>query len=112
MQRTTLIHSIFGILIIIFGVVVLIDLFAKFIDIELLLAWWPLIVVLIGFVLISSPNSKTIWTGTALLLAGALALAERVGILTGDFRPIIIGIVVLLIGLLVVTPAVTIKKAE
>lgn len=108
MQRST----IFGILIVIFGVIVLIDLFAKFIDIELLVAWWPIIFVCIGFALISSPGSKTIWMGTALLLGGALAIAERVGVLTGDFRPIIIGMVVLLIGLVIVTPTVTSQKVD
>lgn len=112
MQRKAIPTILFGSLIVIFGVVVLIDLFAKFIDIEVLLAWWPLLFVFIGFILVSLSDSRTVWTGAALLLAGTVVLAERVGILTGDFRPILIGIVILLIGLLVITPVVTAKKDE
>lgn len=101
-----------GILIIILGLVLLVDLFVRFIDSELLIAWWPLVFVLIGFLLVGTKQSNTVWTGVALLLAGTVAVLDRTHLLGSGFRPILVGVVLVLVGLLVVTPIVTTPKQQ
>jgi len=71
---------IVGSLIVIFGIVLLVDLFARFIDIEVLLQWWPGIFVLAGLAMVSSEKSNTL-LGASLLLAGTTVLFEIVALL-------------------------------
>lgn len=104
-----MVQIIVGLGIILLGVIILIDLFARFVDIEVLLRWWPIVFILIGFLQISSQYSHAIWTGVALLLTGTIAVLDRMDLLGSEFRPIVIITVLLLVGLLLVTPAVTIK---
>ena len=111
-MNSRLVQIIAGSLIVIFGLVVLVDLFARFIDMELLLRWWPIVFIVIGILQVSSRYSHTVWVGTALLLVGTVAVLDRVGIVGTELRPIIIGIVLLLAGLLVVTPLVTAPKKQ
>ena len=112
MKNSDMVRIGVGVAIIILGLIVLIDLFARFIDIEILIAWWPLVFVLIGFLLVSSKQSNTLWTGVALLLAGTVAVLDRMDLFDTGFRPIITSVVLVLVGVLVVTPIVTTRKRQ
>ena len=112
MQKHVALQVGVGIAIILIGLVILIDLFAAFIDMKVLLAWWPVIFLLIGFLLISTPASNGVWIGVAMLLAGALAVFDRMDFVDPGLRPIIVLVVLVIVGLLIVSPAVTRKNSQ
>jgi len=110
MNKSNLVSILTGSAIIIFGVAILLNLFVRLIDTELLLVWWPAAFLLAGFVLISSSQTKAILIGVSMLLAAAVAVAERTGIVTGDFRIIIILTALLLMSIAIIAPTSTLKK--
>lgn len=95
--------------IVLFGLLLLADLFVRFLDIELLLQWWPVALVLVGLLLASTDRTR-ITLGTALALAGTIVLLARLELLTDGVRQVIEIIVLLLIGLAVITPRLLRKK--
>ena len=110
MNTANLTSIIVGLIIIIFGVAVLVNLFVRLIDVEVLLLWWPAAFLLAGFVLLSSAQTKAILIGVAMSLAAAVAIVERMGLVSGDFRVIIILTALLLLSLAVLTPTAALKK--
>ena len=110
MQKNVAVQIGVGVAIILIGFVILIDLFATFIDMKVLLAWWPVVFLLIGFLLISTPASNSVWVGVAMLLAGALAVFDRMDFVDPGLRPIIILVVLVIVGLLIVSPTAVRKN--
>ncbi len=106
-----MLQLIIGGTIILFGIAVLVNMFARFIDTDALLKWWPAILIVVGLALASS-NSKQPALGAAIALAGVVIVLGRSGLMTDDLRRIIELIVVLLVGLALITPAVTRKSAK
>ena len=96
---------VIGVGLIIFGLVLLVNLVGRFIDVQLLLRWWPVAIIAAGFVIVSMDKSR-VFVGLSLLLAGTTVLLARLGLLDGVLRDLIEIIVVLLIGLALVTPRV------
>lgn len=111
-MNNRVVQIIAGSLIIVFGCIILINLFARFIDATVLLRWWPIIFIVIGILQVSSRYSHTVWIGAALLLSGTVAILDRMDLLGADFRPIIISVVLVLAGLLIITPLVTAPKQQ
>jgi len=111
-MNNRLLQIIAGSVIIVFGCIILIDLFVRFIDVAILLRWWPIIFIVIGILQVSSRYSHTVWIGAALLLSGTVAILDRMDLLGADFRPIIISVVLVLAGLLIITPLVTAPKRQ
>lgn len=110
MQKNVAIQVGVGITIILIGLVILVDLFATFIDMKILLAWWPIVFLLIGFLLISTPSSNSVWVGIAMLLSGALAVFDRMDLVDPGLRPIIVLVVLVIVGLLIVSPTAVRKN--
>lgn len=102
-QSNRLLQLIVGGGIVLFGVILLVNLFAKFIDVEVLLQWWPVAIVLMGLTL-ASVDQKQALLGAAMALAGATVLVARLGLLSDDLRRIVEIIALLLIGLAIITP--------
>ena len=73
---------ILGLLIILFGIIILINLYLKFIDSDLLLRWWPVALILIGLLIASSGNQQ-VGLGAAIALAGTVIVLGRLDLL-GD----------------------------
>jgi len=94
---------IVGSLIVIFGIVLLVDLFARFIDIEVLLQWWPGIFVLAGLAMVSSEKSNTL-LGASLLLAGTTVLLARLGLFSDEVRQVFEIVALLFVGMAIAAP--------
>lgn len=110
MNKSYLPSVIIGLIIIVFGLLVLVNFFARFADTELLLMWWPAAFLLAGFILVSSPESKAVLVGVAMSLSATVAIIDHLGLINGGFRIIIILIALLLLSLAILTPSSVIKK--
>lgn len=97
------IRFIVGSLVVIFGIVLLVDLFARFIDINVLLQWWPGIFVLAGLAMVSNDKSNTL-LGASLLLAGTTVLLARLGLFSEDVRHVFEIVALLFVGMAIATP--------
>lgn len=106
-----MLQLVIGGTIILFGVCVLVNMFTRFVDTDVLLKWWPAVLIVVGLALASS-SSKQPALGAAIALAGVVIVLGRSGLMSDDLRRIIELIVVLLVGLALITPAITRKSTK
>lgn len=106
-----MLQLVIGGTIILFGVCVLVNMFTRFVDTDVLLKWWPAVLIVVGLALASS-SSKQPALGAAIALAGVVIVLGRSGLMSDDLRRIIELIVVLLVGLALITPAITQKSTK
>lgn len=106
-----MLQMIIGGTIILFGICVLVNMFTRFMDTDALLKWWPAVLIVLGLALASS-TTKQPALGAAIALVGVVIVFGRSGLMSDDLRRIIELIVVLLVGLALVTPAVTRKSTK
>lgn len=106
-----MLQLVIGGTIILFGICVLVNMFTRFVDTDVLLKWWPAVLIVVGLALASS-SSKQPALGAAIALAGVVIVLGRSGLMSDDLRRIIELIVVLLVGLALITPAITQKSTK
>lgn len=106
-----MLQLVIGGTIILFGICVLVNMFTRFVDTDMLLKWWPAVLIVVGLALASS-SSKQPALGAAIALAGVVIVLGRSGLMSDDLRRIIELIAVLLVGLALITPAITRKSTK
>jgi hypothetical protein len=105
-KAARLLRIVVGGLIVLFAILLVVDFITQLVNIDVLLQWWPVVIVCVGLLMVST-DKKQVLLGTALALAGATVLVSRLGLLSEDLRRVIQIIAVLLVGLAIMASRLT-----
>jgi hypothetical protein len=105
-KNVSRLRFVVGGLIILFAVFLVVDFITQLINIDVLLQWWPVTIIVVGLFMVSV-DKRNMFLGTALALAGVTVVISRLGLLSEDLQRVIQIIAVLIIGLAVLGSRLT-----